>query len=33
MLSTFIHAIKDFIQFVLGVFTEMLFPAVPILTA
>lgn len=32
-LDTFIHPIQDFIQFILSVFTEMLLPAVPVLTA
>lgn len=31
--DTFIHPIQDFVQFILGVFTEMLLPAVPVLTA
>lgn len=32
-LGTFIHPIQDFVQFIFSVFTEVLFPAVPILTA
>lgn len=32
-LSTFIHPIQDFVQFIFSVFTEVLLPAVPILTA